>query len=275
MSFLNRVLMLAVAAASITWQMPLSASVERVPSFEDVLAFKDTQALTDWARRYEHGVGVEQHTGRAVRLYCKAAERGDLEAKFQLGQIYAFGRGIERDQDLAVAWFHEAARAKDPKALGMLKLLKVEGKPKRTAACPPEGQRTWVAGRPHPARGPIAELVRGLAPKFGLDANLVLAVIEAESGFNSKAQSPKNAQGLMQLIPATAERFGVGDVWDPEQNLRGGMAYLQWLLKYFQGDVELALAGYNAGEGAVTRYGGVPPYAETRSYVSRIIARLN
>ena len=69
--------------------------------------------------------------------------------------------------------------------------------------------------------------MRGLAPKYGLDANLVLAVIEAESGFNPQAQSPKNAQGLMQLIPATAERFGVGDVWDPEQNLRGGMAYLQ------------------------------------------------
>jgi TPR repeat protein len=274
-SSLIRALLLAIAAVLVAAPVPGLAAAERVPSFDEVLVSKDAKALTDWAQRYEHGVGVEQHTGRAVRLYCKAAERGDMDAKFQLGQIYAFGRGIERDRDLAVAWFQAAARGKDPKAAGMLRLLKAEGKPKLTAACPPEGVRTWVAGRPHPARGPIAELVRGLAPKYGLDANLVLAVVEAESGFNPQAKSPKNAQGLMQLIPATAERFGVGDVWDTEQNLRGGMAYLQWLLKYFQGDVELALAGYNAGEGAVTRYGGVPPYAETRGYVSRIIARLN
>lgn len=79
----------------------------------------------------------------------------------------------------------------------------------------------------------------------------------------------------MQLIPETAERFGVRDVWDPEQNLRGGMAYLRWLMQHFDGDLELVLAGYNAGEGAVQRHGGIPPYAETRTYVKRIIARLN
>ena len=254
-----------------------TSSVAREPrSFDEALKSNNPKELVAWAERYEHGIGVEQHTGQAVRLYCKAAEKGSVEAKFQLGQIYAFGRGIERDPELAAAWFHEAAKAKDPKAPGMLRLLKVDAKPKRAAACPPEGNpRVWVAGRSHSARGPLAELVRKLAPKYGLDANLVLAVIEAESNFNPQAQSPKNAQGLMQLIPATADRFGVADVWDPEQNVRGGMAYLSWLLKYFQGDVELALAGYNAGEGAVTRYGGVPPYAETRSYVSRIIARLN
>jgi soluble lytic murein transglycosylase-like protein len=103
----------------------------------------------------------------------------------------------------------------------------------------------------------------------------VLAVVEVESGFNPKAASPKNAQGLMQLIPETAERFGVADVWDPEQNLRGGMAYLSWLMQHFDGDLELVLAAYNAGEGAVQRHGGIPPYAETRDYVQRVIARLN
>jgi soluble lytic murein transglycosylase-like protein len=108
-----------------------------------------------------------------------------------------------------------------------------------------------------------------------LDPELVLALIEAESNFNPRALSPKNAQGLMQLIPATAERFGVRDAWDPEQNLRGGMAYLRWLLARFKGNVQLALAGYNAGEGAVERHGGIPPYAETRAYVSHIIARIN
>jgi soluble lytic murein transglycosylase-like protein len=79
----------------------------------------------------------------------------------------------------------------------------------------------------------------------------------------------------MQLIPATAERFDVKDAWDPEQNLRGGMAYLRWLLQRFDGDVWLALAGYNAGEQAVERYKGIPPYPETRDYVDRIAGWLN
>jgi soluble lytic murein transglycosylase-like protein len=103
----------------------------------------------------------------------------------------------------------------------------------------------------------------------------VLAVVEVESNFDPRARSHKNAQGLMQLIPATAERFGVDDVWDPEQNLRGGMSYLRWLLDHFDGDIKLALAGYNAGEQAVRRHRGIPPYAETRAYVERISRRLN
>jgi soluble lytic murein transglycosylase-like protein len=82
--------------------------------------------------------------------------------------------------------------------------------------------------------------------------------------------SPKNAQGLMQLIPETAERFNVRKPFDPEQNIRGGMAYLRWLLAYFKGNVALVAAAYNAGEGAVNRYAGVPPYAETKGYVRRI-----
>lgn len=120
----------------------------------------------------------------------------------------------------------------------------------------------------------ITDLVRNLAPKYALDPKLVLAVIEAESNFNPKALSPKKAQGLMQLIPQTAERFGVTDPWDPEQNLHGGMAYLRWLLDHFDGDIKLALAGYNAGEKAVERHGGIPPYAETQGYVNRIVTRL-
>jgi len=97
-----------------------------------------------------------------------------------------------------------------------------------------------------------------------------MAVIQVESNFDPNALSPKNAQGLMQLIPETAERFGVNDVWDPEQNLRGGMAYLRWLLDHFQGDVRLALAGYNAGEGAVEQHQGIPPFGETQEYVRRV-----
>lgn len=101
---------------------------------------------------------------------------------------------------------------------------------------------------------------------------LALAVIGIESAGRSDAVSPKGAEGLMQLIPATAERFGVADSTDAAQNIRGGVAYLDWLLEEFGGDVLMALAGYNAGEGAVRNHGGVPPYAETRAYVPKVLA---
>ena len=104
-----------------------------------------------------------------------------------------------------------------------------------------------------------------------MQPELALAIMEAESNFDIVARSPKNAQGLMQLIPATAARFNVRNPWDPAQNIRGGLAYLRWLLAYFEGDLTLVAAAYNAGEGTVERYRGVPPYAETRAYVRRIV----
>jgi hypothetical protein len=134
---------------------------------------------------------------------------------------------------------------------------------------PNESPSSAVQGRQQ-----ITGLVHKLAPEYALDPKLVLAVIETESSFNPRALSPKQAQGLMQLIPATAQRFGVRDPWDAKQNLHGGMAYLRWLLDHFNGDIKLALAGYNAGEKAVERHGGIPPYAETRSYVTRILKRV-
>jgi soluble lytic murein transglycosylase-like protein len=106
----------------------------------------------------------------------------------------------------------------------------------------------------------------------GVSPALVLAVIGIESAGRSAAVSHAGATGLMQLMPATAERFGVTDRTDPAQNIRGGVAYLDWLLKEFGNDPILALAGYNAGEGAVKNHGGVPPYAETRDYVPKVLA---
>ena len=97
-----------------------------------------------------------------------------------------------------------------------------------------------------------------------------MAIIRAESNFNPLAVSPKNAQGLMQLIPETAARFNVKKPFDPEQNIRGGLSYMRWLLAYYQGNITLVAAAYNAGEGAVNRYAGIPPYAETQVYVKRI-----
>ncbi|MCG6861931.1 MAG: transglycosylase SLT domain-containing protein [Chromatiaceae bacterium] len=264
---------LSVLAAFVAFILPLSVFADKLPSFEQIYASNDKNDLTAWGRRYARGVGTDQNPKKAVELFCKSAQKGDTDAKFELGQMYAFGQGVNRDWDLAAAWYYQAAKSGNRKAETMLKILKVNGKPKRRASCP-TGSRTRVVSRPHPASGEIAHMVRSMAPNYGLDANLVLAVIETESGFNPKALSPKNAQGLMQLIPATAARFGVENAWDPEQNLHGGMAYLRWLLDHFDGDVKLALAGYNAGEKAVERHGGIPPYAETKAYVERIIKRI-
>ncbi len=101
---------------------------------------------------------------------------------------------------------------------------------------------------------------------------LVMAVISVESAGRPKAVSPKGAQGLMQLMPATARRFGVSDATVPSENIRGGVAYLDFLMKIFNNDPVLVLAAYNAGEGAVQRWGGVPRYAETRDYVPKVLA---
>lgn len=106
----------------------------------------------------------------------------------------------------------------------------------------------------------------------GVDPRFIHAVIQQESGYATSALSPAGAQGLMQLMPATAKRFGCNDVNDPESNIKAGTKYLSWLLKRFEGNVELALAGYNAGEGSVDKYKGIPPYKETQNYVTKITA---
>jgi len=113
--------------------------------------------------------------------------------------------------------------------------------------------------------------IRSAARRHNVSELLLTAVIAVESAGKSKAVSPKGARGLMQLIPATAARFGVEDSFDTQQNVNGGAAYLNWLLKEFRGDVLLALAGYNAGEGAVKKHGGVPPFTETRDYVVKVM----
>ena len=117
-------------------------------------------------------------------------------------------------------------------------------------------------------------LIAQSAQAAGLPHALVAAVISVESGFNEKAVSPKGAKGLMQLMPGTAKRYGVADVFDPAQNIKGGTAYLKDLMALFNNDVSLALAAYNAGEEAVAKYGRkIPPYPETRKYVQLVLAR--
>ncbi|GAB3103525.1 lytic transglycosylase domain-containing protein [Lysobacter terrae] len=112
--------------------------------------------------------------------------------------------------------------------------------------------------------------ISSASAQYGVEEAIVRAIIHAESSYNPGALSRVGAQGLMQLMPATARRFGVSNAFDPGQNIRGGVQYLGWLLKRFNGDLKLAAAGYNAGEGAVAKYKGVPPYAETQRYVQRV-----
>ncbi|HKO36313.1 MAG TPA: lytic transglycosylase domain-containing protein [Pyrinomonadaceae bacterium] len=150
-------------------------------------------------------------------------------------------------------------------------------------------QRTSLTFEPVTA-GSVASSLRGFttgnaqvdgyitdsATRHGLDPLLIYSVMHQESSFKQRAISHKGARGLMQLMPGTAARFGVTNIFDPKQNIDAGSRYMKWLLNRFQGDLSLALAGYNAGEGAVDKYGWrIPPYAETQEYVRRISRRYN
>jgi soluble lytic murein transglycosylase-like protein len=248
-----------------------------------------------WRREalaYEHGDGVPRDPVLAAQLYCRAARYGDPEAQFNLAWMLTHSRGIERDDAQAAHLFAAAAEQGLVQAQNMLAAM---GTPRGAPpAClrPPESDAAPAAASPSklqtarqtvpvrtapiPANAPepIVRFVTLVAPEYQLAPHLVLAVMATESNFDPLAVSPRNAQGLMQLIPDTAARFKVRRITDPVQNIRGGMAYLRWLLAYFEGDLTLALAAYNAGERAVDRYRGVPPYAETRQYVRRILAAI-
>ena len=236
--------------------------------------------LRQEAVAYEHGNGVTRDGPRAAALYCRAARLGDAASQFDLGWMYAYGRGVKRDDALAAFFFQAAAGQGIEQAKTMLAQV---GAP---SAEPPDCMRAPAAPLPEfepapqqaapalPASAPkaIVALVKKMAPQYRVPPHLVLAIMQAESNFDAAAVSPRNAQGLMQLIPDTAARFRVKNPFDAAQNIRGGLAYLRWLLAYFEGDVALVAAAYNAGEGTVERYRGVPPYDETRAYVRRILA---
>lgn len=239
-------------------------------------------ALVAEALALEHGEGVEKDAKRAFELYCRAAREGNAEAQFSLGWMYANARGVERDDAMAGLFFELAA------AQGHEHAIKIKPHFSRTADSPPDCMKPPEAESPNGVAGllagesaspiarnvpkRIADLVNRLSPEYQVHPRLALAVIQAESNFDPNARSPKNAQGLMQLIPETAQRFNVTKPYDPEQNIRGGLAYLRWLLAYFKGRVALVAAGYNAGEGAVDKHRGIPPYPETRGYVQKILA---
>ncbi len=261
------------------------------------------------AKALEYGdQGAPRDPVRAAELYCRAARHGDAESQYNLAWMLTNSRGIERDEAQAAHLFAAAAEQGLQQARNILaRMGPPRGAPPaclrdpeedlaiaaalaaNAARAEQEKARAWAAnGRsagaaaalaalqppPPPRNAPdtLVRFVRLVAPEYKLEPHLVLAFIATESNFNPTAVSPKNAQGLMQLIPETAARFGVRNAMDPTQNVRGGMAYLRWLLARYQGDVVLAAAAYNAGEGAVDRYMGVPPYAETRQYVWKIVS---
>ena len=236
-----------------------------------------TELLAE-AARLEHGEGVPRDMPQALALYCRAARQGDARGQYALGWMLANGRGAARDDGAAAQLFGLAAAQGHPQAQAMLHMTNAAPNTPLPACMLPDTPFTPMPAEqavlyPHAASKQIGALVDLLAPQFDIDPKLAMAIIAIESGFNTRAVSPKNAQGLMQLIPETAQRFRVKDTFDAEQNIRGGLAYLRWLLGYFRGDVQLVAAAYNAGEKAVDRYKGVPPYAETQEYVKRL-ARL-
>lgn len=231
-------------------------------------------------------------TWQAAVHYCKAAGLGSIEGQYRLGMLYAFGQGVPQSRALAAALFSLSAAKGHPHASQMLESIQFTSAtlpPCVTSAQLPDKAPQLIVAAPQPSlpssdnidrlvmelpqnKRWIVPLATQLSDSFALDPKLVLAVIAAESNFEVKARSHKEAQGLMQLIPATAERFNVKNAFDATQNLRGGMRYLRWLLSYYRGNITYALAAYNAGERRVDRHRGVPPIAETREYVKRILS---
>ncbi len=246
-----------------------------------VSAGETPQALVAKAVAYEHGEGVPKDQLKAAALYCEAAREGDIEAQFSLGWMYAIGRGVARDDAVAASLLALAAAGGHPHA--PIALRHVGDERGRLPDCMGTAEPPWSDTGPADDEGPdffadlpaskkqIADLVAGLAPRYSVDPRLALSVIRVESNFEPRALSVRNARGLMQLIPETAARFNVRNAFDVRDNLRGGLAYLRWLLAYYEGQVALAVAAYNAGEAAVDRYRGIPPYPETRDYVRRVL----
>jgi soluble lytic murein transglycosylase-like protein len=237
-------------------------------------------AALEQGKAAEDGRGIRKNLALAISLYCDAATMGSPEGFYRVGRLLASAPGTLRNQRLANAYLALAASLGSHDAIGYID--PTAGQAELSSECgPPTGIDYGSDGEPFnidaylakqsSSKRDIARLIRKVAPRYDVDPRLALAIAMAESNLDAGAVSPKNAQGVMQLIPATQERFGVTRPFDPEQNIKGAMAYLRWLEKRFAGDWRLVVAAYNAGEGAVDRHNGIPPYAETQQYVKRVM----
>jgi soluble lytic murein transglycosylase-like protein len=261
-------------ASTALFALALTLSVGDAPAQASATnnASENADALVAQGNRFQHGEGVRRDLTQALAFYCQAAKLGQAQGYYEMGWMYANARGVERNDGVARYLFEQAAKHGHAHASQMLQYMPASHAVEQPACLQPEPvaqSEEEVYEHPYP-RGPIFEMVIRLAPNYGVDPRLALAVISVESGFQPKAVSPKNAQGLMQLMPQTAQRFRVKNAFDPEDNVKGGLSYLRWLLAYFQGNVTLVAAAYNAGERAVETHGGIPPFAETRDYVRKI-----
>lgn len=250
---------------------------------EPVIADEDApqiRALLAQAWASESGNGVRRNVLVASALYGQAGKLGSAEGYFRAGRIQ-LGLGFsDVQQQLAACLFSAASQLGHHAAAQELERLNANPAFEPLACSEDAGATVqlvqfdldrYVSGLPLPRRKIVA-LIRDLAPRYGVDPRLALAVATVESNLDPWAVSPKRAMGVMQLIPETAARFNVSRPFDAEQNIRGGLAYIRWLQRYFAGDLVRVVAAYNAGEGAVDRHGGVPPYTETVLYVSRVLA---
>jgi len=244
-------------------------------------------------------VGFDQ----AYASYCQDARNGNANAQFALGWLHEHGKGVPVDKSLAKVFYsiaseqHHSLAVKalphlanqadgilpdcmlpDPLVyiieepqLTLEQLTAIEAEKERLAKEEAEREINIArAERLFEQQKSIYKLVKKHAAKYKIDPKLIMSFIAIESAFDVMATSPRNAQGLMQLIPETAERFGVKDPYLAEENIKGGIRYIRWLLAYYEGRVDLVAAAYNAGEKTVDRYQGVPPYEETQNYVKRL-----
>lgn len=246
------------------------STVYREQSAASYAAYKQFIKLqVSLATGTKNSLGLSSYEQAHTHFCALASASPDPDAQFALGWFYSMGKGVPVNHDIAARLFslaaiqgHRAAREWLDNSPGNPTLAVLP-------ACLQQ-QGPSAAEVLFRKRGPIYQLVKKHAPVYGVDVDFAMAVIAVESGFNPKATSRKKAQGLMQLLPDTQARFHVRDAYDPEQNIKGGLSYLRWLITHFKGDVELVAAAYNAGENAVQRHQGIPPYPETRDYVKRI-----
>ncbi|MBL8477990.1 MAG: transglycosylase SLT domain-containing protein [Sterolibacteriaceae bacterium] len=256
--------LVGVAAAAASAQTPELEAPRALAALEQGLAA-------------EMGVGIRRNAPLAIRLYCDAAITGSAEGFFRIGRILARGPAHLRNPALANAYLAQAVQLGHHGAIDYfdesVPFAPLDGDCSKLEVAPitePFDLDGYLAGL-SPTRRRVADLIRRHAARSGVDVRIALAVAMAESNLDTLAVSPKNAQGVMQLIPGTQERFGVVDAFDPESNIRGGLAYLRWLKSRFDGDWPLVVAAYNAGEGSVDRYQGIPPFRETQAYVRRVL----